>query len=55
VFRKAATPSPNFRRKLLRRTAAIIAEGKILGWYQGAPNGAPRARQPQHRRRPAPP
>ena len=28
---------------LLRRTAAIIAEGKILGWYQGRAEWGPRA------------
>ena len=29
--------------ELLRRTAAIIAEGKILGWYQGRAEWGPRA------------
>jgi carbamoyltransferase len=29
--------------ELMRRTAAIIAEGKILGWYQGRAEWGPRA------------
>src|SRR6266849_154839 len=29
--------------ELMRRTASIIAEGKILGWYQGRVEGGPRA------------
>ena len=29
--------------ELLRRTAAIIGEGKILGWYQGRAEWGPRA------------
>ena len=29
--------------ELMRRTAAIIAEGKILGWFQGRAEWGPRA------------
>src|SRR6202030_344283 len=29
--------------ELLRHTAAIIADGKILGWYQGRAEWGPRA------------
>ena len=35
----AELPEP----ELMRRTAAIVAEGKILGWYQGRAEWGPRA------------
>ena len=48
---------PNCRKKnCSRQTAAIIADGKILGWYQGRAEWGPRALgQSQHRGRSAPP
>jgi carbamoyltransferase len=38
-YRVAELPEP----ELMRQTAAIIADGKILGWYQGRAEWGPRA------------
>jgi len=43
VARDGYTISDLSERELLRRTASIISEGKILGWYQGRAEWGPRA------------
>ncbi len=43
VSRGGYTISELQEEELIRRTAAIIAEGKILGWYQGRAEWGPRA------------